>query len=125
MMIKNALIGTPKDLIYEKWTMGELPVIEGWQQDIDFIGHAVKIRVSGEEFTVKVGANIFIEKQMYFHYMPLSEISGFKDEIDGGIITKSITTSPLSLDILRSAWQPIESKEQLKVKPILTFGLLA
>lgn len=67
----NAAIGIPKDAIYEKWIMGELPLVQGWQQNVDFIGHPVKIIVNGEEFNVEIFANLLIEKEMYFHYMPI------------------------------------------------------
>ncbi len=120
------VLGTPKQLIYDNWMMGKYPIEVGWQYDLKLTNKDnVTINFQNENFTVNILANINISHEMYFHDMPLSDISGFRDEADKKIITRSITTTPLSLEILQKEWQHLKSKEQLKVKPAFSVSLLA
>ncbi|MFB3091619.1 MAG: hypothetical protein ACE1ZD_00300, partial [Dehalococcoidia bacterium] len=67
-----------------------------------------------------VWTNILVEQRSYFGNWPIDEVSGFSDELSGGLITKSFKTAPLDLFEVEKTWQRIESAESLAVKPVIT-----
>ena len=61
----------------------------------------------GVLYSLDVRANVHVSRTLYFGHLPLSEVQGFSDELDGGLITKSFTTSPLVYSDMHKEWQVI------------------
>ena len=60
-----------------------------------------------------------VDEIMYFRQWPLTDISGFEDQLNNGIETRSFTLDNLSMDELKNNWIKIPSKEKLSIKPII------
>ena len=81
----------------DAWNNGKLSDQLGEHNDIDFIGVESKINFDGEFYEVKITVNYLVKNTLYFGELPIKEISGFSDEIKGGIITKEFTTDYLDI----------------------------
>jgi hypothetical protein len=71
---------------------------------------------------VDLGARLVVERGKYFGYVPLTKVRGFRDDIEGSLITNSITTAEIDFTTLRQHWQGVESEDALAVKPVLYLG---
>ena len=60
-----------------------------------------------------------VEQRLYFGYVPLAEIFGLRNEIDGAVTTRGFTTHEVDVRVVESQWRRIESIEELAVKPVI------
>ncbi|MFX0202345.1 MAG: restriction endonuclease [Candidatus Hodarchaeota archaeon] len=116
---KNRYLGKIANLIKAKWNKGELPTEPGVHEGIDFMGQLTRIKFQDQFFDVRIMGNFIIEKRLYFGTLPLAEISGFKDEIKGAVVTKGFTTSRLDTIEVEKDWQRIDSLDEFTAKPFM------
>jgi hypothetical protein len=118
----NRHLGKVADLLDKRWNDGDLPIESGTFEDLDFIGQPTKIMYQDEFFEVKITATITTKRNWYFGNLPLAKISGFKDEIEGGLVTKGFTTAVMDIVEIQESWQRLGSVDELAVKPVLRLG---
>jgi hypothetical protein len=119
----NKLLGVIKDLLQNYWNIGKLSHKPGLYKDIDFIGIPTRIKSRDKFYNIDIHANITVEKALYFGPVPLTEISGFYDEINNRIVTKGFTTADLNFSKIEENWQKIQSEDELAIKPVLVFSV--
>ena len=120
-VIKN-ILGPATRLFAVKWNAGHLPITEGEYVDLDFLGQPVLMDNGyGELLPIIITANVLIKKRLYFGRLSIKQISGFKDEKNGLVISRGFTTGPLDVETVEKEWQQIKSEDDLTVKPIITF----
>lgn len=111
-------IDTVFSLFCNAWNEGKIPDQLGEHKDIDFIGMETKIIVDGEFYEVRITTNYEVKNKLFFGELSIKEISGFSDEIKGGIITKEFTTDYIDPVKVEKEWQMVENVEELAIKPI-------
>jgi hypothetical protein len=117
---KNKYLGRLKTLLEKKWSDGELPGDPGEYDEIDFIGQPTKLNFGGLFVNVKVTARLVIERNLYFGYLPLVEVSGFQDDVRGELILKQLTTDVLNLEEVEKTWKKIDAIDALAITPVIT-----
>jgi hypothetical protein len=87
---KKAL-GIPLDIAIDKWNNGIFPTEPGNHERINLFGHDKVLIDNGHGMMVPVEITIatYVEKQLYYGQMPISKISGFRDEFKGHVITNA------------------------------------
>ena len=68
------------------------------------------------DFTV----SLLVQKELYFGQFPITQLSGFKDELRGGIITNTFTVGLLSPDEVERNWKRIADVDEASVKAVVT-----
>lgn len=121
-------IGLPLDIAIDKWNNGIFPTTPGVHEDINLFGHDHVLVDNGYGMLVPVEIYIgtYVEQQLYYGQMPISKISGFKDESKGHVITNAFEVGLLDPNEITEKWQPIKEGEELPMKPGLRLsGLVA
>ncbi len=114
-------LGKIIDLFADAWNKGQLSDSLGEHTNMDFIGKPTKINFDGKYYCIRITTNYTVKNKLYYGELPIKEISGFSDEIKGGIITKGFTTDYLDTRIVEKEWKLIEKLEDLAIKPVAIF----
>jgi hypothetical protein len=115
------ILGTAFDAAIEKWETGKFPVEAGEHKDLAIFGDK-KVTIDngyGTQVPVDLTASLIVRRQLYFGYIPIAKISGFKDELSGGIITNAFTTGIFDLDDVMTKWEKIKSESDLPMPVML------
>jgi hypothetical protein len=64
-----------------------------------------------------------VVQSLYFGQLPIEEIKGISDEINGGVFTTSFKTAGISIADVAEKWQKIDSVDELAVEPTITLCL--
>lgn len=121
----ESMLGPVPRLFAAKWNVGDLPTEEGEYEDLDFLGQPVLMDNGyGELLPITITANVLVEKRLYFGKLSIKQISGFKDEKNGMVISRGFTTGPLDVETIEKEWQRIKSEDELTVRPIMAITAL-
>ncbi len=117
---KNEL-GTMLDNAMEKWNEGRFPSEPGEHQGLPIFDTLEVMTDNGHGMIVPVelDVSLSVERQLYFGQFPIHQISGFKDELSGGIITNAFTVGILSPDEVERDWQKINTEEEAPINPVI------
>jgi hypothetical protein len=121
-------LGNPFDAAMRKWNEGSFPTEPGEYRDLPiFETSTVLVDNSyGELIPVSLTVSLLVKQQLYFGQLPISRISGFKDELSGKIITNAFTTGIFDPEEVEKTWQPIASESELVMPAMLRLvGLVA
>lgn len=110
----------------EKWNYGELPVEPGRHEDLSiFDGETFMENGYGAIIPVTPLLTISVTKQLYFGQLPITRISGFRDEVRGGVITNGFEVGIVSIDEVTENWKQVECIEDCEQPPgFIVQGLL-
>lgn len=112
-------------LFAAKWNAGDLPIEEGEYEDLDFLGQPVLMDNGyAELLPITITANVLVKKRLYFGKLSIKQISGFKDEKNGMVISRRFTTGTFDVETVEKEWQQINSEDELTVKPIMAITAL-
>lgn len=114
---KGQKIGTTRQLIHKLWNQEKIPQTPGVHDGIVVNPEGTGILFNGEFCVCTFTASLTVKMPYHFGYLPLKQISGFKDEIGGGIVTNKITTADLEPAALAKTWQEIDSPTDAPVPP--------
>ena len=116
----NAL-GTCYSKIVERWNGGEFAHQVGVTERIDIFGDvAVKTDNGyGQMCPVEVYVNIVVREQLFSGQLPILEMSGFKDEMTGHVITNAFSIGLLDPEEIERDWSPIRDENELTIKPVI------
>ena len=73
----------------------------------------------GMRVPVQLYAHLFIEKRIFYGQLPVPQISGFKDEMSGHVITNAFSIGMLDPDVIEQEWQQIADEADAPVKPVI------
>lgn len=119
-------IGAPFISAAKKWNSGEFPCEIGTHENLDIYGLDKTLIENGHgtNIPVELIANISVSQFLFFGHMPITRISGFKDEIKGGVITNAFTVGLVTPDEVFSDWQQLEKIEDSPQPPVLSISAL-
>ena len=73
----------------------------------------------GNLIPVEITVSLRVEQQLYFGQLPISHISGFRDELSGKVISNAFTTGILDPEEVERDWVRIKSEADLPMPPLL------
>jgi len=113
-------LGTSFDTAMKKWNEGRFPMEPGEHPDLNIFDEPVLIDNGYNDVVpVELTVNLLVKQELYFGELPISKISGFKDELSGKVITNAFTVGILSPDEVERNWQRIASEAELPMPPVL------
>ena len=113
-------IGVVRELVARAWEDEAIPQTPGEHRGVPLSADATHVMTGGVLYSLDVRANVHVSRTLYFGHLPLSEVQGFSDELDGGLITRSFTTAALVYADMHKEWQVIASLRDLAITPLLT-----
>ena len=60
-----------------------------------------------------------MRQKLFFGLLPITDISGFKDEIGGGIITNAFTVGMLDPEVVTKKWKLIAAEADAPIRPTM------
>lgn len=121
-------IGTPLLLLWNKWNKREIPDEPKLHIGINISTEPTFVKSqSGIYEQVKFEGNFEVVQKFYFGELPLTKISGFRDEVSGHLVLPGnfeITTDLIDVIEVEEKWLRIPSIEALAVKPTMILTAL-
>ena len=114
-------LGTIFGTAVKRWNDGEYPREPGDHERLPIFG-SDEVFVDnghGKRIPVKVWAIAHVSKQLYYGDLSISEVSGFKDALSGGVITNAFTTGILDNEVVLNEWLKIDNIEALPNPPFM------
>ena len=115
-------LGTPIDAAISKWNDGGFPDDIGVHENLPIFDTLEVKTDNGHDMNIPVNlfAGINVTRELFFGQFPITQISGFKDEIKGGIITNAFEVGILSPDEIEANWQLIDKEADAPIHPVLS-----
>lgn len=111
-------LGSMFGIAIEKWNSGELPIEPGEHESLMIFGDTPYMENGhGMIVPVEPSINLHVKQELYFGQMPITKISGFKDEIAGGVITNAFEVGFVSPEEVTDTWKKIEKIEDCDLPP--------
>lgn len=117
-------LGSLVELLHKKWNAGKLPSKPGESGWFNLTENNEKIQTGGKYNEVNIQAMITVRSRLYFGQLQLIDIKGFRDEVNGAIITKGFTTDWLDAMKVEREWRELSSCNEIAVTPLLTLTAL-
>ncbi|WP_370281698.1 restriction endonuclease [Pseudooceanicola sp.] len=96
----------------EKWNSGSLPIEPGRHEELSiFEGETYMENGHGMIVPMKPIVSITVQRQLYYGLLPVTKMTGFKDEIGGGVITNGFDVGVVSPDEVVSKWKKIAHED--------------
>jgi Restriction endonuclease len=113
-------IGTLFEIFIDKWNNGELPIEPGDHEEIRVFGDNPHMdNGHGRRIPVDLWGSLRVRKDLFYGLLPITRISGFKDEIRGGVITNAFTAGIATPDEIFDTWTKIGSEEVAPLAPVI------
>ncbi len=97
----------------EKWNSGSLPIEPGRHENLAiFDGETYMENGHGMIVPMEPLISITVQRQLYYGMLPITKMTGFKDEIGGGVITNGFDVGVVSPEEISSKWKEVESEEE-------------
>ena len=117
----GSAIDTISNILRTKWNNGQIPIEPGRHEDIRLSNLPTCIKYNDALYHVDVFAHVTIKANMYFGHLPIVEMKGLQDSIEGGIISRGFTTGAMDVMEVEKSWTKIESMEDLAIQPGMSF----
>jgi len=114
------VLGISFDMASVKWNEGKFPTEPGEHYKLPIFDVATFIDNGyGQQYPIELTAAILVQRQLFFGQMPISKLSGFKDELSGAIITNAFTTGIFDINEVEKTWLPIATENDAPARPLL------
>lgn len=115
------LIDIAINLLRKAWNDGRLNSEPGDYKEVKFIEEAVYTKVDNTIYgPVDITANISVGQKLFFGQVPIKKAQGFRNELTGALITKSIETDRIDVPGVEKNWTKLQNKDELAVEPVTT-----
>ena len=108
--------------IHKLWNEGIIPHDPGRHENISLYSGRIFIKTDVKFYELELASDVKVTCNQYFGQLPLSRVSGFKDELSGALITKEFETSDIDFSEVQQNWKKIETVDELAVKPVFTIN---
>ncbi|MDD9981512.1 MAG: restriction endonuclease, partial [Gammaproteobacteria bacterium] len=114
--------GTALENAVEKWNDGKYPTEVGEHRNLPVLDSVTANTDNGYGMIVPAdfSVSLVVRKELYFGQFPITELSGFKDELRGRIITNAFTVGLLSPEEVERQWKKTPDVDKAPVKPVVT-----
>ena len=114
-------LGTCYSRLVERWNSGELWDEVGVREDVPIFGDTPVFIDNGygQSCPVTLTASIHVQSQLFFGQLPVTQMSGFKDEMTGMVITNAFSVGLLDPNEIEEKWETVSNVDELEVKPVI------
>jgi hypothetical protein len=113
-------LGTAMDIAADRWLDGQYPSEPGDHPDLKVVSDEVFIDDGhGGKAKITLGLNLRVEQEFYFGQLPISDVSGFRDEATGHVITRGFTTGVVDPIEMRKTWMRINDPAEAPYPPMM------
>lgn len=117
-------IGSPLEVFRKQWNEDHYPSESGSYEDLPLISGEELFMDNGYDMglivPVELTISLTITEKRYFGHVPITQISGLKDEQTGLILARKFITQFAAPDKILETWQEVQNGEQLPVEPLFT-----
>jgi hypothetical protein len=115
-------LGTMLATAMKKWNDGCFPTDVGVHDTLPIFDAAEVLTDNdyGMRAPIHLSVSLYVERTLYYGMFPIQRMSGFKDELRGGIITNAFTVGILSPEEIERDWKLIEHEADAQLRPVIT-----
>jgi len=116
-------LGTALNNASRKWNDGVFPNAVGEHLNLPIFDvpqiYVDSGAIKGLLVPVQLDVSIYVDRELYFGQLPVPQISGFKDEFTGKVITNSFQVGMLDPEVISHDWARIESEDKAPIAPVI------
>lgn len=117
-------LGSPDAILRRLWNEGGVTDSAGHFRDMPLLEREpLFVRHRGKLYAMRLLLEGWVEQGSYFGHIPISSISGFRNELSGGLITRGYTTDYLNFAELKRTFLKVNRPGQLAVLPALEISI--
>jgi hypothetical protein len=114
-------LGSITGYAIEKWNSGGFPTDVGSHENLPIFDEEVTTDNGyGMQVPMLLYVGLYVTRDLYFGQQPITKISGFKDEIKGGVIANAFQVGMLDPDEVEKTWQKITTEAEAPIRPVIT-----
>jgi hypothetical protein len=120
-------LGTIAGCAVERWNSGGFPTDVGAHENLSIFDEPVTTDNGyGMQVPMHLYVGLQVTRELYFGQQSIKKISGFKDEIKGGIIANAFQFGMLDPEEVEKFWTKIEKEDDAPIRPVISMtGLVA
>lgn len=116
-------LGTMLAIVSRRWDASEYPTEPGEHKDVPILPQRLELDNGyGMQIPVELTVGLFVEQVLFYGQLPITRLSGFRDEIVEGIITNAFTVGLTSLDEVEAKWKRLKAVEDAPTKPVISLS---
>jgi hypothetical protein len=113
-------LGTIAGCAVDKWNRGDFPTDVGAHENLPIFDEEVTSDNGyGVQAPMHLYVGLYVTRQLYFGQQPIKKISGFKDEIKGGVIANAFQVGMLDPDDVEKSWTKITNEAEAPIHPVI------
>ena len=104
-----------------KWNDGRFPKELGDHENLP-VFDSLEVKTDngyGTIVPVELSVSLRVDRDLYFGQFPIAQISGFKDEVSGGVMTNAFSVHILSPEEVEKNWQRIGTESDAPIRPVI------
>jgi hypothetical protein len=114
-------LGTIAGCAVERWNNGGFPTGVGEHENLPIFDEvATSDNGYGMQVPMHFYVGLHVTRELYFGQQPITKISGFKDEIKGGVIANAFQVGMLDPEEVERSWTKIEDEAEAPIRPVMT-----
>ena len=114
-------LGTIAGCAVERWNNGGFPTGVGEHANLPIFDEEVTSDNGyGMQAPMHLYVGLHVTRELYFGQQPITKISGFKDEIKGGVIANAFQFGMLDPEEVEKSWMKIEDEAEAPIRPVIT-----
>lgn len=112
-------MGTPLETALKRWNAGEFPTTPGEHHDVAIYTEPITMVDNGygELVRVTLDISLHVKQRIFFGYLPVVKMRGFRDEQTGEVVTNAFTTGALDAEEVENKWKRLHSGEEPPLVP--------
>jgi hypothetical protein len=101
----------PIEYAIEKWGRGEYPSEPGQHDDLAIYGRKEVLVENGygQLAPAELSVSFLVQQRLYFGHIPIKQLSGFRDELSGALITNAFSIGLIDPNEVEATWTQINS----------------
>ena len=68
---------------------------------------------------MKLDVSLHVKQRLFFGYLPVVKMRGFRDEQTGEVVTNAFTTGALDAEEVENKWKRLNSGEESPARPAM------
>jgi hypothetical protein len=114
-------LGTIAGCAVERWNSGGFPIDVGVHEGLPIFDEPVTTDNGyGMQAPMSLYVGLHVIRDLYFGQQPIKKISGFKDEIRGGVIANAFQVGMLDPEEVEKTWQKLEKETDAPIHPVIS-----
>jgi len=114
-------LGTPLEMALNRWNRGQFPTSPGEHHNVAIFSEPVTMVDNGygELVPVTLQVLLHVTQRIFFGYLPIMKMRGFRDELTGEVVTNAFTTGNLDAKEVENSWKRLDSGDEPPARPAM------